>query len=103
VPYRATGKPNGRPRTKPWTDALHHALQRADQLESEAAAHRAKAAGRLARELAGGKTRVQLATELGWTVNDIRRALRDASVPIRTGKQHSDKQDGDRRDQRGNR
>ena len=56
------------------------ALRRADQLETEAARHRVNAAGHLARQLAGGKTRAELAAELGWLPNDLRRALRGAPV-----------------------
>jgi hypothetical protein len=52
-----------RARTKPWTDDLHYALRRADQLETEAARHRVNAAGHLARQLAGGKTRAELAAD----------------------------------------
>jgi hypothetical protein len=80
MPYKPTGKPVGRPRTKPWRDELAYSLQRADWLDREAARNRAKVAACLAAQLAGSKTRASLADELGWTVNDIRRALRGASV-----------------------
>ena len=80
IPYQPTYAPVGRPRTKDWQDDLARELQRADQLDREAARHRAKVAACLAAQLAGSKTRASLADELGWTVNDIRRALR--GLPI---------------------
>jgi hypothetical protein len=80
MPYKRTGRPNGRPRKHPAVDPVMHSLRRASQLEAQAAGHRARAAASLAREVADGKTRAQLWTELGFTRTDLKRALRGASV-----------------------
>jgi hypothetical protein len=78
--YRPTGRPNGRPRKHPRVDPVFHSLRRAAELDRQAAVHRARAAACLARELADGKTRAQLAAELGWLRTDLKRALRAAPV-----------------------
>jgi predicted transcriptional regulator len=78
MPYR-------RPRIHSSSEGILKALNRADWHDSESSRARARAAGLIAAELAAGKTRVRLAAEYGWTVNDIRRALRGASVPIPNG------------------
>jgi hypothetical protein len=51
LPYKPTGRPNGRPRNKPYVVEAIELILKADRLQAQADIHRATARALLAREI----------------------------------------------------
>ncbi len=79
MPYKPTGRPPGRPRN-PRCPAIRDAVSKANGLDRWAHETRIRAAGLIASELASGKTQTELADALGWSVSELRRALRGRAI-----------------------
>ena len=75
MPYRRTGRPNGRPPKYPF-DSIAQLEAKAAKLTEQARRHQAVADAKIARLLASGKTRRQVATEINSTIGHVRVAAR---------------------------
>ncbi len=81
MPYRPTGRAPGRP-PNPRVPSIIDLHTKAEGLDVWAHETRVKIAGLVASELASGTTHADLAAELGWATNDVRRALRARPVNL---------------------
>jgi len=75
MPYRKTGRPNGRPPKYPVACTIVQLEARAESLRAQARKRQDAADQKIALELARGKSRSQLAAELGCTVSHVRYAV----------------------------
>jgi len=75
MPYRRTGRPNGRPPRYPAALTIAQLETRAASLHADARRRQAAADARIAAELAKGKSMRDLAAEIGKTVNHVRWAV----------------------------
>jgi hypothetical protein len=79
MPYKNTGRPPGRPSTVSSVSRISDAARLSCGLDEHAAQVRARLAGLIASELTG-RTQAELADALGWSVSELRRALRGRAI-----------------------
>ena len=75
MPYRRTGRPNGRPPRYPVTHTIAQLETAAGSLRQQARRRQDAADQKIARLLATGKTRREVAEEIGKSVNHVRYAV----------------------------
>jgi hypothetical protein len=76
MPYRRTGRPPGRPRTRPLTTSITELERKAANARKAARFYQDHADEQIARELATGKTRRQVAAEINSTTGHVDTAVR---------------------------
>jgi hypothetical protein len=89
LPYRPTGRPNGRPRGY-YSDPVSVLEDKAAKLIAQAERHQAVADAKIAAMLAAGQNAKQVAAEIGRTPKHVRAAVRRARK--RTGAQGNARQ-----------